>query len=116
MSNDDASDLRAVLPKVLGFPNKKKPGPGKPLRPGRPGLDLDKADFILKFLPYIAQGDDPKTARSNACDGMSPEFGDRHDDRALEKVLLDGLGLQKTPPAEVWKILAYRSMASPLSR
>jgi hypothetical protein len=111
ISNGDTSDLRAVLPEVLGFPKKKKPGPGKLLRPG-PGPD--KVEFLLKFLTYIARGNDPKTARSNACDDMSPEFGDKHDDRALEKILLDGFGLQKPPAAEVWKILAYRSMASPL--
>jgi hypothetical protein len=45
---------------------------------------------------------------------MSPEFGDKHDDRALEKILLDGLGLQKPPTADDWKRIAYRSMASPL--
>jgi hypothetical protein len=109
MLNDHTSDLRAVLPKVLGFPKKKKSGPGKLLRP----FDPDEVEFTHKFLTYIARGNDPKTARSNACDDMSPEFSDRHDDRALEKILLDGLGLQKPPAAELWKILAYHSMKSP---
>jgi hypothetical protein len=93
LSKQGASDLRKILPEVLAFPKKRR-GPGKPLRPGR---EPDKESFTTKFVNYVMQGDDPKTARANACNDMSPKFADKYDDQALVKILVDTMGLPAKP-------------------
>jgi hypothetical protein len=107
ISEWDTSDLQAVLPRILGFP-KKGPGPGKPLQPG-PGED--KAAFTRKFLNYILEGKDPKTARADACNEVfSCAFADKVTDKTLVGYLLETLRLQEAPPknAQEWKAVAYR--------
>jgi hypothetical protein len=110
----DASDLRAVLPQVLGFP-KKKPGPGKLLQPGP---DEDKISFTREFVNYILQGDDPKTARKEACNHtFSRKVADKVDDKTLVHWLVDTMGLVKTPQnAKQWKTAVYRYLALDLAQ
>lgn len=105
ISKQGASDLRKILPEVLAFPKKRR-GPGKPLRLGR---EPDKESFTTKFVNYVMQGDDPKTARANACNQMSRKFADKYDDQALVKILVDTMGLPATPQnANQWKRTVYR--------
>jgi hypothetical protein len=109
----DTKDLRKVLPKVLGFPGRargtKKSGPGKLLKPGPPE---DKFSFTTKFVNHVMQGDDPETARDNACNDMSPEFADKYDDKALVQILINTMGLVETPlTPNQWKTRVYRWVA-----
>jgi hypothetical protein len=102
----DTSDLRKVLPKVLGFPKRKKPGPGKLLKPDIAGDN--KRSFTRKFINYVLQGMDPKTARDNAWNDMSRKFADKHNDNTLVQILVDTLGLKTTPlTARQWETVAY---------
>jgi hypothetical protein len=103
MSKQDAPDLRKVLPEILAFPKKGR-GPGKPLGPGPAP---DKSRFTPKFVNYMMQGDDPKTARDSACNEMGRKFADKYDDKALVKILVENMGLPETPHANQWKRIAY---------
>jgi hypothetical protein len=105
VSAQDASDLRKVLPGVLGF--KKRPGPGKLLKPY---LDLDKSSFTNKFARYIIQGKDPETARKDACNHtFKRKFADKVDDKTLDRYLVECMGLKKKPKtANQWKTAVYK--------
>ncbi len=110
----DASDLRAVLHEVLGFP-KKKPGPGKLLQPVP---NVDKISFTRKFVNYVLQGDDPKTARKEACNRtFSLKVADKVDDKTLVHWLVDTMGLVKIPQdASQWKTVVYKYVALDLAQ
>jgi hypothetical protein len=99
----DTSDLQAVLPRIFGFP-KKRPGPGKPLNPHP---SSDKTTFADKFLSYILEGKDPKTARTDACnDTLSCEFADNVESKTLDRYLLEALGLEEMPDdAQEWETI-----------
>jgi hypothetical protein len=103
ISKQGASDLRKILPEVLAFPKKRR-GPGKPLRSGP---EPDRFSFTTKFVNYIMQGDDPKSARDNACNDMGCKFADKYDDKALVQILVDTMGLPETPHADQWKRIVY---------
>jgi hypothetical protein len=106
------SDLREVLPEVLDFP--KKRGPGKLLQAGP---DEDKISFTRKFVNYIMQGRDPKTARKEACNRtFSRKVADKVDDKTLVHWLVDTMGLVKKPQnANQWKTAVYKYVALDLA-
>jgi hypothetical protein len=109
MAEADTPDLRKVLAKILGFP-KRRPGPGSYLGSGRRGTDKDT--FRRKFLNYILEGKDPKTARTDACnETFSRQFADKVSDKTLNGYLLERYeDLDEVPDAEEWKTIAALEM------
>jgi len=92
------SDLRKHLPWVLGFP--KKRGPGNLLDPDRA---QQKTWFAFNFAAEIRKGNDPVTARRNACDALDGKAADV-DDKTLRLWLLEEFNLKKAPAnTEQWK-------------
>jgi hypothetical protein len=91
-------DLRELLPWVIGFP--KKRGPGNSLDPDRA---LDEISFTLEFVLQIMLGNDPVTARRNACEVLEGKAANV-DDKTLMRWLLKQFNLKKAPKnAEQWK-------------
>jgi hypothetical protein len=104
MSSDKttkAKDFRSILPWVFGFPTKR--GPGKILAPHSGG----KAAFALSFALALHRGDNPPTARRNACNKVCIGSDLNVDDRTLQRWLLKEFGLKNEPPTtEEWKRVA----------
>jgi hypothetical protein len=72
MKAQQTSDLRKVLPWVLGFP--KKRGPGNLLDPvGGP----KRVFFTLEFGIRVLRGEDTVTARRDACNAVFDGQGGR---------------------------------------
>jgi hypothetical protein len=92
-------DLRKCLPWVLGF-SPKKSGPGNVLDPDR---TKQKTLFAYSFGVEIMKGNDPVTARRNACDALDGKAANV-DDKTLTRWLLGAYNLKKAPAnAEQWK-------------
>jgi hypothetical protein len=110
----ETSDLQAVLAEVLGFP-KRRPGPGKPLKLGP---DLDKISFTTKFVNYILQGKDSKTAKADACnETFKRKIADKVDNKTLDNWLIDTMGLPEKPQDDMeWKTAALRYAALDLGQ
>jgi hypothetical protein len=104
------SDLRAILPWVLGFPPKKKSGPGKLLNPYN--FSLNRVLFLKEFAVRILEGEDPAAARRNACNVAFRGEDADVDDKTLRRWLRDGYGLKEAPEnSEQWKKIAYVFLA-----
>jgi hypothetical protein len=94
MTSDDAAaatDLRAVLPGIMGFPT--KPGPGHPLA-------RDKDDALL-FAGWFAieivdRGLEPTEALRKAAERLPPEAADR-DEKTLWRWLMKAVDLKRRP-------------------
>jgi hypothetical protein len=98
-----SSDLRAVLPHVLGFPKKSR-GPGRLLDPD--AGPADRTIFTMKFLIKLAQNHEckPLEALREACDEMDPSFADDKEDNTLWGCLTEELGLAERPKTnEEWR-------------
>jgi len=102
------SDLRKILPWVFGFPEKH--GPGRLLNPY---LDSKQRDFALKFSELVLNGDDPVTARREACNAVFDGKDADVDDKTLVRWLLKQLHLKKAPKsAKQWGEAAYKNVAA----
>jgi hypothetical protein len=108
-----ARDIRKTLQWVFGFPEKEKSGPGSL-------FDPDAAEYLrwtqnvvfaLHFAERLDQGDNPKTARDNACNDV---FGkDGPDDRTLQRYLRQVFGVTNRPSTiEEWKPVTNRFRVS----
>jgi hypothetical protein len=85
-----ASDLREVLPSILGFPRKR--GPGKLLDP-----DADPRDtlsFACRFLREIAEGRELSDALKEAAVATNCEATD---DKTLRHWIQENFGLKEWP-------------------
>jgi hypothetical protein len=93
------SDLRKVLPWVLGFP--KQRGPGNPLDPvGGP----ERVLFTLEFGIRVLCGEDPVTARRDACNAVFDGKEAEVDDKTLLRWTLEDFNLEKAPKnTEQWQ-------------
>ena len=97
-----ARDLRETFQRVFGFPTKEKNGPGSLFDPDAEAhIWIQKVVFALHFAERLVQGDDPVTARSNACDDF---FAEVVDDRTLQRYLREVFDLTSLPSTiEEWK-------------
>jgi hypothetical protein len=87
------TDLREVLPWALGFP-KKKPGPGTFLDPYR---NSKRDHFGMEFVKLVLTGDDPVTARRDACNTIFDGKDSEADDKTYVRWLVEFFGLKKPP-------------------
>jgi hypothetical protein len=98
-----ARDIRETLQWVFGFPTKKESGPGSLFDPDAEE-DLrwtQKVVFALHFAERLDQGDDPVTARSDACNDV---FVEDVEDRTLQRYLREVFRLTRLPSTiEEWK-------------
>jgi hypothetical protein len=98
-----ASDLRKILPWILGFPNKR--GPGRPLNPYRSPLRLV---FAIKFGILVLNGENPVTARRSACNFAFDSKAADVDDKTLMRWVLEDFNLKKAPEnSEEWQEVAH---------
>jgi len=98
MTSDAArasTDLRAILPSIMGFPAKR--GPGHPLDPDG-GVPDDAALLSILFAIEIERGEKPSAALHNAAShsDLSPEVA-AHDDRTLWRWVMQTVGLEQRP-------------------
>ena len=99
------SDLRKILPWIFGFPTKR--GPGNLLRSG----NSKRLKFIIKFGRLIVQGQDPVTARRDACNAVFDGKNAEVDDKTLLRWVLNYFGLEKAPKnTKQWKEVALRNL------
>jgi hypothetical protein len=87
-------DLRKVLPKILGFPKKKR-GPGRLLDPY--SVPEDRMIFAVKFLCKLGQKREPRQALVEACSEMDADFADAAEEETLWSWILEELCLTKKP-------------------
>jgi hypothetical protein len=106
MTSDDAAaatDLRAVLPDIMGFP--AKPGPGHP-------LTRDKDDALLLAgwfaLEIVDRGLAPTEALRKAANRLPPEVADR-DEKTLWRWLMKTVDLKRRPRTNAEWRAALRS-------
>jgi hypothetical protein len=94
-----SKDLRAILPKVLGFPAKR--GRGHPLRPD--GSE-DYMTVAWAFAGEIAKGRKPSDALSNASKVLHKTLGDKIDYKTLLGHIKKHFDLKKAPRTNAeWK-------------
>jgi hypothetical protein len=106
---EKTSDFRGILPWIFGFP-KKKHGPGKLLDPLR---DEKQLRFTLDFGVRVLNGDDPVTARRNACNAVFDGKAANVDDKTLMRWVLLNLDLKKAPKnTEEWEKVVYKFLLS----
>jgi hypothetical protein len=108
------SDLRKVLPHVLGFP-KRTSGPGRLLDPNPrdPKLE-DRADFALKFISKLEQNHEcePTEAFEEAQREMDTSVADM-DDKTLWRWLTEELHLTRKPKTNAEWRAAGRALHIP---
>jgi hypothetical protein len=105
---EQTSDLRKVLPWILGFQMKR--GPRNLLRPG---YDSKKIKFVIKFGRLIVQGQDPVTARRDACNAVFDGKDAEVDDKTLVRWVLNAFGLKKVPKnTKQWKEVARKNLVA----
>jgi hypothetical protein len=75
----ETSDVRKVLPRIMGFPSKR--GPGNPLKPER--KEDQYFDAALCFMGEIAKGSSPSMAVQTAFETLDPKVADKMDHRTL---------------------------------
>jgi hypothetical protein len=87
------SDLRAILPRVLGFP--KKRGRGNQLKP--PDEHLKHFDPAIAFGMEIANGAKPSDALRTAFDHLNSKSADKMDDKTLLSHIKKFYGVKSAP-------------------
>jgi hypothetical protein len=95
MSEDavQASDLRKILPEVLGFPRKR--GPGNLLKPdGDVGKYFSAA---VMFAVEIEKGAEPSAALRTASEYLDKEVADKIDDKTLRGHIRKLFGVKNAP-------------------
>jgi hypothetical protein len=104
-----SSDLRKILPSILGFPAKR--GPGKPLDPDHDPNDVTLLAIV--FARAIQKGMDPSAARKEASKYLPRLRADKLDDKTLQVWLKNYFGLKKSPRTNhEWKRLLNRAYGS----
>jgi hypothetical protein len=107
-----STDLRKVLPQVLGFPSKR--GPGNLLNPF---VDPKRYLFALEFGRRVLDGQDPVTARRDACNDVFRGTDADADDKTLVRWICNAFGLKKAPKnKKQWEEVAYRQLVRCLAR
>jgi hypothetical protein len=108
------SDLRQILPYVLGFRlAKKKPGPGRLLDPD--AASEDRALFTIKFLCKLKENDQcgPSEALKAAQRKMDASVADK-DDKTHWSWLTEELGLTDRPKTKAEWLAAGDACYKPL--
>jgi hypothetical protein len=96
------SDLRAALPKIMGFPAKKK-GPGKPFDPDPAGSDPYDLRLLVLFGAELSLGHSVAKALGNATVKLPARFASL-DERSLKKRIAKTAGLEIMPStAAEWR-------------
>jgi hypothetical protein len=94
-----SKDLRAILPKVFGFPAKR--GRGHPLRPDG---DDEYMTVAFAFATEIFKGSKPSHALRNASKVLDRPLADKIDDKTLLGHIKKEFGLEKAPRTNAeWK-------------
>jgi hypothetical protein len=97
------SDLRAALPKIMGFRAKKKKGRGKPFDPDADIGDLDDMRLAILFATELKRGHGVPKALKNATAKLPAHFGSL-DERALKKRIAKAVCLKIVPStAAEWR-------------
>jgi hypothetical protein len=95
-----ASDLRKILPEVLGFPRKR--GPGSLLKP-----DGDAAKYFesaVVFATEIENGAKPSAALRTASEYLDKKVADKIDDKTLRSHIKKLFGVANAPRTNAdWK-------------
>ena len=103
---EQASDLREILPWVLGFPAKRAK------KRFHDKISLKMWKFATEFGVRILRDEDPVTARHNACNAAFDSKDDDVDDKTLKRWLLQAFLLKKAPKgARQWKEIVLRFAA-----
>jgi hypothetical protein len=101
---EQTTDLRKILPWVLGFPRGR--GPGKLLHPYR---SEGQVHFAIEFAYRVLKGQDPVIARREACNAALDGKAAEADDKTLKRWLLKSFDLKKAPKnVEQWREVAER--------
>jgi hypothetical protein len=96
-----ASDLRKILPEVLGFPRKKR-GPGNLLRPEGDGVEYMVQAMV--FAVEIEKGAKPSVALHTASESLGKKVADRIDDKTLLNKIKTFFGLKNATRTNAdWK-------------
>jgi hypothetical protein len=100
-----ATDLRAVLPRIMGF-SAKQPGPGRPLDPS----DEDDALLLAGWfaIEIVDRGQKPTEALRKAAERLPPEVADR-DEKTLWRWLMKVVDLKRRPRTNAEWRAALRS-------
>jgi hypothetical protein len=109
MTSDDAAaatDLRAVLPGIMGFP--AKPGPGHPLTRDKDEALLLAGRFAIEI---VERGLEPTEALREAAKLLPPEVADR-DEKTLWRWLMKEVDLKRRPSTNAEWRAALRSRYS----
>ena len=105
---EQASDLRGVLPWVLGFPTKRT----KKCLSDKVSPRTRTWKFVTEFGVRILQDEDPVAARRNACNDAFDGKDTNVDDKTLMRWLLSAFHLKKAPKdARRWKEIVRRFAA-----
>jgi len=103
---EQASDLREILPWVLGFPAKRAK------KRFHDKISLKMWKFATEFGVRILRDEDPVTARHNACNAAFDSKDDDVDDKTLKRWPLQAFLLKKAPKgARQWKEIVLRFAA-----
>jgi hypothetical protein len=107
---EQTSDLRKVLPWILGFPTKR--GPRNLLRPGY----SKRLKFVIKFARLIVQGQDPVMARRDACNAVFDGKDGEVDDKTLVRWVRNAFHLKEAPKnTKQWKEAARMNLVAILA-
>jgi hypothetical protein len=109
MTSDDAkaaTDLREVLPRIMGFPAAERHGPGRRLDPH--GGRYDAMSLAILFAIEIEHGLKPSEALRKAAAGLPPDITNR-DERTLWRWLMQEVGLKRRPSTNAEWRAALRS-------
>jgi hypothetical protein len=100
---EQESDLRAALPKIMGFPAKKK-GRGKPFDPDADIGDLDDMRLAVLFATELRRGHTVSKALKNATAKFDDAYFDSLDERSLKKRIAKAVCLEIMPStAAEWR-------------
>jgi hypothetical protein len=110
MTSDDAkaaTDLREVLPRIMGFPASERHGPGRRLDPGG-GKHEDALSLAVLFAIEIEHGLKPSEALRKVAAKLPPDIINR-DERTLWRWLMKEVGLKCRPRTNAEWRAALRS-------
>jgi hypothetical protein len=103
---EEASDVRKVLPSIMGFSLRR--GPGNPLKPF--GNDWQYTDAAITFMGGIAKGAKPAAALRSAFDGLDSTAADKMDEKTLQSHIKKFFEVSRAPRTNAgWRqvILAW---------
>jgi hypothetical protein len=109
----ESTDLRVVLPKIIGFPPKSQRG-RYPLRPYSDADDV-RMDFACEFAAEIKNGAKPIDALHDSCRVLDLKTGDKVDDKTLRGWVKEFFELMKWPRTNAGWRLVIRNYPKNLS-